>query len=100
MRAGVVKRRTLAQKLLKEGRVEGPEGPLKPATPPREGLEFQIQRGVWVERYRILSVDPPRVEALGKSRSETPPERRALDALFDLLREPFLPCEHEEGGEV
>ncbi len=95
MRAGVVKRRTLARRLLKEGRVVGPEGPLKPATLPREGLEFRVLRGVWEERFRIVSVDPPRVEALGKSRSEAPPVRRKLDDLMDLLAEPFLPCEEE-----
>lgn len=98
VRAGVVKRRTLAQKLLKEGLVEGPDGPLKPSTPPREGMEFAVHRGVWVERFRILSVDPPRVESVGKSRSETPPVRRKLDELFELLGEPFLPCETDEGS--
>jgi len=95
VRAGVVKRRTLAQKLLKEGQVLGPEGPLKPATLPREGLEFRILRGVWEERFRIVSVDPPRVETLGRSRSEIAPVRRKIDELMDLLEEPFLPCEEE-----
>ncbi len=95
--AGVVKRRSQAQKLFREGFIRGEDAPLKPATPPREGMVFVVVRGPWSTRYRILSVTPPRVEMLGKHRDETLLPRRGLDELFARMEGPFLNCDERSG---